>query len=83
MDSSRSGRRFPVTYLWLAAAATVVAAIVSVPVSCSQGSDDVRASCDTVLGYGTPLPEGSQTLAVVLLVLVVAAALRQARAGHS
>ena len=65
--------------LWLAAAATVVFAFAGMPVACSQGSDDARPSCDTVLGYWTPLPEGFQAVALVLVVVLVVAALLRRR----
>jgi hypothetical protein len=82
MDTARPRRRHELItarHLWVAAAITVVAVVVASPVSCSAGSDDVRPSCDTVLGYRTPLSDGFLTAALVLLVVLVAAALRLRR----
>ena len=82
MDNGRPRRRqglIAARQLWVAAAITVVAVVVAAPVSCSASSDDVRPSCDTVLGYRTPLSDGFLTAALVLLVVLVAAALRLRR----
>ena len=60
------------------AVAVALAAVLLSPLSCSQGSEDPRPRCETVLGYWTPFGAGVQLLLPVAVVLAVIA-LRRAR----
>ena len=58
------------------AAAAAVTAVLTSPISCSQGSADPRPHCETVLGYWTPFRSEVQLLLLLALVLAVKAVRR-------
>lgn len=70
MHGSRcEARLMNVKRLCLTALALLLAAVLLAPATCSQGSDDARPRCDTLLGYWTPFGEWMQGPALGAVVL--------------